>query len=345
MVEDAVAAGEPGPDMEAVAAQIIEAIGGDAPRAYVDSLLQMSGGDAEAALLHHFTANMGEVPPSFASGGGSDDDEDDDDDQPDLVDTAGDSARVSSGVAELELNQPQRPAYRLNLGHQEINRVVKEVEDYCDSVIQSAGADAWMPVHGLEQLLLKDLGYGDSDEFEDALGGSFVQFLEALPHVETKVQDDGSSVDGKLVMRMVPPPAPEMRRPMTLRLTIRRSEDLWRTLMKAPSAVIQIPAIEFEIGMSERRQTDSVYNHITTACFNLSMHARSQNENTKAAIIETVDELTRLLDIPDDVPWVLEVKDPGGESMFKPDEGVETIYGAAEGEVPLGSLPEVANEA
>ena len=78
------------------------------------------------------------------------------------------------------------------------------------------------------------------------------------------------------------------------------------------------------MGMSERRQTDSVYNHITNACFNLSMHARMVDEATREAIIDTVDQLTRLLDIPDGEPWTLTVHDPGtsSPSLFKPDDGV-----------------------
>jgi hypothetical protein len=44
------------------------------------------------------------------------------------------------------------------------------------------------------------------DEFEAVLGGTFVQFVEALPHMEVKIQDDGSSVDGQHVLREIPPP-------------------------------------------------------------------------------------------------------------------------------------------
>jgi len=186
------------------------------------------------------------------------------------------------GVAELALNEPQEP-YKLNLGHQEIDRILHEIEDYCESVIQSGGTDAWMPITGFEKLLIVDLGYEDVDSFQDALGGTFEQFLGALPHFELMVQDDGGSCDGQTMVRMVPPPPVAERRPFELHLTVRRSEDLWRTLMKSPPASICIPALEFESGASERRQTDSVYNHITHACFNLGMHARQVDATTAGA--------------------------------------------------------------
>ena len=32
-----------------------------------------------------------------------------------------------------------------------------------------------MPLDGLQNIILKDLGYEDEDEFEDALGGTFMQ--------------------------------------------------------------------------------------------------------------------------------------------------------------------------
>lgn len=79
-----------------------------------------------------------------------------------------------------------------------------------------------MPCEGLGALMLKELGYEDMDQFEDALGGTFEQFIKALPHIETKIQDDGSSCDGMLVLKMKPPPV--IAQGFTMTLKIEKSE-------------------------------------------------------------------------------------------------------------------------
>lgn len=89
-------------------------------------------------------------------------------------------------------------------------------------MLESAGADAWMPALGLSKLMLKELGYEDMDQFEDAMGGTFEQFIKALPHLETKIQDDGSSCDGQLVLKMKPPPL--VRQGFTMTIDIKTSE-------------------------------------------------------------------------------------------------------------------------
>jgi hypothetical protein len=62
-----------------------------------------------------------------------------------------------------------------------------------------------MPIEGLEAIMLTTLGYEDVGQFEDALGGSFYQFIQALPHMESKIQDDGSSCDGECPSSSSPP--------------------------------------------------------------------------------------------------------------------------------------------
>lgn len=60
------------------------------------------------------------------------------------------------------------------------------------------------------------------DQFEGAMGGTFEQFIKALPHIETKIQDDGSSCDGMLVLKMTPPPA--VKQGFTMTIPIKTSE-------------------------------------------------------------------------------------------------------------------------
>jgi mediator of RNA polymerase II transcription subunit 31 len=229
--------------------------------------------------------------------------------------------------------------YVLNLGQQEVERILGDIEDNCQLVIETAGRDAWLPVEGLQNITINNLGYEDADQFEDALGGTFEQFLRALPHMELKIQDDGSSVDGQLVFRLKVPPAHYSKKGIIMKLEIKESKDLWRTLMKSPQATIEIPELEFEVGASQKRQIDAVYNHFTTACFNLGQHIRDQRSSmsadVKEKISDCIDQINNLLDIPH--PWTMIIHDPSGESIFKPDDGVQVEL--------MGQLPQIAEVA
>jgi len=44
-------------------------------------------------------------------------------------------------------------------------------------------------VDQIENLLIEELGYEDQPEFEDALRGTFSDFLDNLPHVSKKEQN------------------------------------------------------------------------------------------------------------------------------------------------------------
>jgi hypothetical protein len=48
------------------------------------------------------------------------------------------------------------------------------------------------------------------------------------------------------------------------------------------------------MGKSQKRDIDAIFNHITTACFNLGMHVRQTDlpEATRDAIVTSIDELT-----------------------------------------------------
>merc|ERR1712146_530263 len=95
--------------------------------------------------------------------------------------------------------------------------------------------------------------------------------------------------------------------------------------MGAPDAIIQIPEMEFEIGASEKRQLDAIFNHISNAMSNLTQHARQNfvTSETKEKVLDCIEQLSKLLDI--EHPWELVVRDPSGRSIFKPADGVEII--------------------
>ena len=78
-----------------------------------------------------------------------------------------------------------------------------------------------------------------------------------------------------------------------------------------------MPHLEFEIGCTQKRTIDTIYNHITTAIWNLSQHMRQPGvpEEHKANILTTVDELNKCLDVEE--PFTLIVDDPTGGSTFR----------------------------
>lgn len=47
-------------------------------------------------------------------------------------------------------------------------------------------SQSWLPVDQIKHLLIEELGYEDQPEFEDALRGTFLDFLDNLLHATTK---------------------------------------------------------------------------------------------------------------------------------------------------------------
>jgi C4-type Zn-finger protein len=52
-------------------------------------------------------------------------------------------------------------------------------------------------------------------------------------------------------------------------VTVSSTSDLWRVCLKSKWARIEIPELEFEISADGKRHTDSIYNHIASAVYNL----------------------------------------------------------------------------
>ena len=213
--------------------------------------------------------------------------------------------------------------HKLAVGHQELDRIVDEVEQVYQS-IAVAGVE-WLAVHSIGQMVqqLNDW-YEDFDEMEDAVGGDFEKFLSRFPQFELRKNPDTGVAEVKVL-----PPDPDAP-PTLMTLHVKQRTDLWRVLFKSPDASIRIPHLEFEIGSDSKRRIDTVYNHITNAVWNLSAHVRSSQGTSEedvseaaAGILETIDALEQLLDLNE--PWDLVVDDPTGQSQFKPSEGVEMV--------------------
>lgn len=199
--------------------------------------------------------------------------------------------------------------FRVDVSHQEIDNILTELEE----IYKNQPTD-WLGVNDIGQMLAHMM-YEDLDEFEDAIKGSFEDFVRALPHCETK--DEG----GKLLFRVKPDPPLSERRHLKLTIEVRSTADLMqRVLMKAPDAAIIFPSNEFEIGADSKRAINTLYNHIAVAKQNLSIHAEQNAAHLTAEhqlrIMETCDELERMLDVEE--PFVMTVDDPSGLSELKP---------------------------
>lgn len=226
----------------------------------------------------------------------------------------------------------QVPDTRLSiLGHQEVSRILEELEDMSSHVLEAAGPDTWLTAQAAKSLLLQHLGYEDEAELEDAIHGDFESFLELLPHIETKIQEEEGSAKGMLVFRTKRAEVPEGERRPTMKIVhVRDRHDLWRVLDKSKDARIEIPALEFEISQDNKRCIDSLYNHIGKAIFNLGRHVREvmpateEYEDTRYKIMETVMALNAMLDV--EVPWTFVIHDESGESQVYPDDGIDTVF-------------------
>ena len=245
------------------------------------------------------------------------------------------AAPLTEGVTS---NVPSDPApqtegrvggFKFDLGHQETDRIVDELEQVVKQIVQSAG-DSWMTCNAAANIICMNLGYEDQAELEDAIKCEWGEFIQSMPHLETKVQDDGSCANGLLVFRMKPLPPFTDRQMFIKSFKVQSRKDLWRVCHKAPSAVLEIPELEFEIGADAKRKIDSLYNHITGAVYNLSMHVSTLgaqlSEDHKDKITTVIDELNAALDV--EKPFTILIHDRTGISEIRPeDDRVITQYG------------------
>mmetsp|Transcript_38034 Transcript_38034/g.95596 ORF Transcript_38034/g.95596 Transcript_38034/m.95596 type:complete len:271 (-) Transcript_38034:788-1600(-) len=199
------------------------------------------------------------------------------------------------------------------VSHQEMARIIDTLDDVYGSV-QQAGAE-WLPVQGAGSLVSEELGYEDVDEFEDALHGSWGDFLDALPHVVKKADP---SVTGGVVFRLKADPPLEEWKPTKMTIHVKDSHQLFnQALLKSPYASLKIPHIEFEVQADGKRMFNTLYNHLAGALFNLGQHAEMLGEGPTAdAVLEACEQISTLLDVPE--PYTIVVEDKSGISDLKP---------------------------
>ena len=208
----------------------------------------------------------------------------------------------------------------MDLTHQEHARVLARLED----IYRSAHSE-WLPAGPLANMLQDELGYEDADALEDALGGTFEEYLGKLGSVVETRRGEG----GALQLKVTPEPPQGEWRARKLRFRVTDPKDLWRACLRSRHARIEIPELEFEIGCNDKRHIDSIYNHIGLAIFELGQFAKShQDKGVQDKIYDTCISLNEYLDVAAPFHWV--IHDPSGLSEMHPMDGVEVLPFEAE---------------
>jgi hypothetical protein len=205
-------------------------------------------------------------------------------------------------------------AYKVDVSHQELSRIIKELEDFCEM----CPSDTWIAVEAAANWLCQQLGYGDYDELEDALHGSLENFLTELPHFDVKKpapEDTNESVRFRSNLRDNIP-----GRPCKITFSVENSGDLWVVMLKPKGSWIEIPELEFEIGRGDARQVDTLYNIIGEAIFHLGTYLQNNHGIISTerfdGIYQTIHQLNGILDVEKPFTWI--VHDPTGTCTFKP---------------------------
>uniref|UniRef100_A0A061S0W9 Mediator of RNA polymerase II transcription subunit 31 n=1 Tax=Tetraselmis sp. GSL018 TaxID=582737 RepID=A0A061S0W9_9CHLO len=208
---------------------------------------------------------------------------------------------------------------QLQVSHQEMARIIDTLDEVYDSMKQ-AGAE-WLPVQATGNAVSEELGYEDIDEFEDAIHGSWSDFLDLLPHVEKKPD---SNVTGCWKFRIYPLPTVDQWKPTRYTVKVTDSKQLFNSaFLKSQFCSMKIPHIEFEVQADGKRCFNTLYNHISSALFNLGQHAEMMPAgDTQDRIYETCEQLSALLDAPE--PYAIVIEDPSGISSIEPMDNVTT---------------------
>eukprot|EP01125_Pyxidicula_operculata_P022845 TRINITY_DN9619_c0_g1_i1.p1 TRINITY_DN9619_c0_g1~~TRINITY_DN9619_c0_g1_i1.p1 ORF type:complete len:212 (-),score=41.17 TRINITY_DN9619_c0_g1_i1:93-728(-) len=203
-----------------------------------------------------------------------------------------------------------------DLRNQESERIINEIEQILTLVRETQGE--WIPIDTVKNTVTNTLGYEDADSLEDALKNTFAEFIEMLPQIELKTDEQG-----RKVMKASSSAMPR-ERAFKLTLKITNRDQLQTLCLKSETATIEIPELEFSVGGDAHRSIDTIYNHLTKAIFNLEFHVSNVDTNMpaerKAAILDTTSKLSECLDVSS--PWTWIIHDSSGRSTMKPMDGV-----------------------
>lgn len=231
--------------------------------------------------------------------------------------------------------------FSFDVSHQEVERILSDVEVWYETAQQDIGLE-WLPVPSISQFLCHELGYEDQDEFEDALNGSFEDFLRSFPHITVKPEADGQPAMFKVGEL-------EPKDPVRLTLEIQSTKELLdTTFLKSREArvVVDEEGLGFEICADQRRAIDSLYNHLANAKRELERHSEmlskeaGQGGGALTGVLQTAETLGELLDVAR--PFKVMVEDPSGLSEFKPSDRV--VVEKLKPPPPMGTVVEEPEE-
>lgn len=170
--------------------------------------------------------------------------------------------------------------------------------------------DIWIRINDITGWMCGELGYEDADELEDALGGSFTDWMKSHPLIDVTLDDKGREQ-----FQVILEPLPEEWVPRRYTLHITERSQLWNVLFKSRHATFAIPEIEFEIyPEGHKHKSDALYNHIANAMNNLE---RDMAFNCA----DVIESLQKVLDVEE--PFTVIVEDHTGFSFFSDNSRVK----------------------
>jgi len=144
------------------------------------------------------------------------------------------------------LPQPDAPS----LGHQEVQRLLEELE-----AVYLSTETEWLDINPIRDYLIRDLGYEDNDELEDALKTSFENFVNAMPNCELrKVTEENKEEKIQFRMKRDPERSEWPKEPRVLTYKVKSRANLWNIVHKSPNGTFEIPHMEFEISADGKRR-------------------------------------------------------------------------------------------
>ena len=217
---------------------------------------------------------------------------------------------------KAELPEGELANYNFDVSHQEISRILTELEAYSENF----PSDTLVPLEAAYQWLCVQLGYDDEEELDDALRCPLIDFLDRLPHFEVDRSDPLRAKFKSVALTA------EQSRPRKLTLLIENSKELFTVLTRGPNTRIEIPEIEFEMGAPERKEMDTIYNFIAGAVYQLGQYIRNTDPSDEIfdKIYATMQTLNIMLDV--DMPFHFVVHDACGEVGFRPADKVKVEY-------------------
>ena len=204
--------------------------------------------------------------------------------------------------------------YKVDVSHQELSRIIRELEDFCDT----CPSETWIAVEAAANWLCTQLGYEDYGELEDALHSTLEEFLIQLPHFDVRKPEPGADDQTTRFRSNLKEHAPG--RPCKIEFKVNSRADLWVVMLKPKHSWVEIPEIEFEIGRNENRQVDTIYSYIGEAIYNLGVYLKNNQDHISNerfdGIYATIQMLNLLLDVEHPFTWI--IHDPTGTASFKP---------------------------